>query len=43
MTWQDRFDSLLKAMVGGEPHKAERRAEKAVKANEEKAPTPPRN
>jgi hypothetical protein len=26
MTWQDRFDRLLKAMSEGEPHKAEKRA-----------------
>ena len=35
MTWQDRFDRLLKAMSEGEPHKAEKRAEKtAEKPNE---------
>jgi len=28
MTWQNRFDRLLKAMTQGEPHKAEKRAEK---------------
>lgn len=26
MTWQGRFDRLLKAMSQGEPHKAEKRA-----------------
>jgi hypothetical protein len=30
MTWQERFDRLLKAMSEGEPHKAEKRAEKAA-------------
>ena len=30
MTWQERFDRLLKAMAQGEPHKAEKRAEKAA-------------
>lgn len=25
MTWQDRFDRLLKAMAQGEPHKNEKR------------------
>jgi hypothetical protein len=30
MTWQNRFDRLLKAMSQGEPHKAEKRAEKAA-------------
>ena len=34
MTWQERFDRLLKGMSEGEPHKAEKRAEK--KANEQK-------
>lgn len=28
MTWHDRFDRLLKGMAQGEPHKAEKRAEK---------------
>jgi hypothetical protein len=28
--WQERFDRLLKAMSQGEPHKAEKRAEKAA-------------
>jgi hypothetical protein len=26
MTWQSRFDRLLKAMSQGEPHKAEKKA-----------------
>jgi hypothetical protein len=30
MTWHDRFDRLLKAMSQGEPHKAEKRVEKAA-------------
>jgi hypothetical protein len=29
MKWQERFDRLLKAMASGEPHKAEKRADKA--------------
>ena len=35
MTWQDRFDRLLKAMSQGEPHKAEKRAEKVAKQKQE--------
>jgi hypothetical protein len=34
MRWQSRFDRLLKAMSQGEPHKAEKRPEKAVKSPE---------
>jgi hypothetical protein len=34
--WQERFDRLLKGMSQGEPHKAEKRAEKAAKAKPEK-------
>lgn len=33
MTWQDRFDRLLKAMASGEPHKVEKRAEKSTKSD----------
>ena len=29
MTWQNRFDRLLRAMTLGEPHKAEKRAKEA--------------
>jgi hypothetical protein len=29
---QRRFDRLLKAMIEGEPHKAEKRAEKAAES-----------
>lgn len=36
MTWQSRFDRLLKAMTQGEPHKAEKRPDKAVQAKPEK-------
>jgi hypothetical protein len=37
MNWQGRFDRLLKAMSQGEPHKAEKRAEKAeTKAEKQK-------
>jgi hypothetical protein len=36
MTWQNRFDRLLKAMASGEPHKAEKREEKR-----REAPKPP--
>lgn len=32
MTWLNRFDRLLKAMSHGEPHKAEKKAEKAASA-----------
>jgi len=28
--WMNRFDRLLKAMSKGEPHKAEKRAEKVA-------------
>ena len=31
MTWQERFDRLLKGMAQGEPHKAEKRTEKKPK------------
>jgi hypothetical protein len=34
MTWHDRFDRLLKGMAQGEPHKAEKRPQKAVKSAE---------
>jgi len=34
--WQERFDALLKAMSQGEPHKAEKRAEKAAEAQKER-------
>jgi len=30
MNWQKPFDRLLKAMSQGEPHKVEKRAEKAA-------------
>jgi hypothetical protein len=36
-SWQDRFDRLLKAMSQGEPHKAEKRAEKAEKKQAERS------
>jgi hypothetical protein len=36
MTWQNRFDRLLKAMTQGEPHKAEKRAEKAERQKADK-------
>jgi hypothetical protein len=36
MTWHDRFDRLLKAMSQGEPHKAEKRAEKAAAKPQDK-------
>ena len=38
MTWQDRFDRLLKAMSQGEPHKAEKRAQGGGKPKPEKKP-----
>jgi hypothetical protein len=31
MTWQERFDRLLKGMAQGEPHKAEKRGDKSAK------------
>ena len=34
MTWQTRFDRLLNAMSQGEPHKVEKRAEKATKKDQ---------
>lgn len=34
MNWQNRFDRLLKAMTQGEPHKAEKRADKPQGASE---------
>jgi hypothetical protein len=34
--WQSRFDRLLKAMSQGEPHKAEKRAEKAAAKSHDK-------
>jgi hypothetical protein len=42
MTWQDRFDRLLKAMVQGEPHKAEKYLEKtaAPGASNKRKPDP---
>lgn len=36
MTWEDRFDCLLGAMVKGEPHKAQKQS----KPNEEQRPEP---
>jgi hypothetical protein len=33
--WQSSFDRLLKAMSQGEPHKAEKRAEKAAEREKE--------
>ena len=34
MTWQDKFDRLLKAMTQGQPHKAEKRQSKPPNDNQ---------
>ena len=43
MTWQQRFDRLLKAMVQGEPHKAAKRVEEdaAARRHEEETKRAP--
>jgi hypothetical protein len=38
MTWQERFDRLLRAMSQGEPHKAEKRQKPQNEKGEHEAP-----
>jgi len=40
LTWHDRFDRLLKAMSQGEPHKAEKRRDKAPEKAAKKSNNP---
>jgi len=43
MTWQERFDRLLKGMAQGEPHKAEKRGKPAAQSGRQEAtPKPPK-